>query len=211
MTSPMTMNRVIHGAVRRDLARFAAALDSLRDGDTARAGDLARAFANLRRELTEHHESEDTYAWPALEKLGADKALLGDMESEHAAMSRALADTDAALGTLARTGTAADAAAARDSLKRTREVVDQHLAHEETDLEPVIQRYVDTPEWKAVEKQFRRRPPSGIGTFLAWLTDGMGDDERAYFRGTIPAPVVAVFTTVFGRRYTKDIAPVWRT
>jgi len=206
----MTMNRVIHGAVRRDLARFAAALDSLPDGDTARAGALARAFANLRRELTNHHESEDTHAWPALKKLGADEDLLQAMESEHADMSRALADTDAALGTLARTGTAADAAAARDSLARTRQVVDQHLTHEETDLEPVIQKYAETPEWKAVEKAFRRHPPTVIGPFLAWVTDGMEDDERTYFRSTIPRPVVAVFTKVFGRRYTRDIAPVWR-
>jgi hemerythrin-like domain-containing protein len=210
MTSPMTMNRVIHGAVRRDLARCTAALDALPEGDTARAGDLARAFGTLRRELTEHHESEDTHAWPALAGLGADKDLLRAMESEHADMSRALADTDGALRTLARTGTAADAAAARESLERTRQVVDQHLAHEEQDLEPVVQKYVETPEWKAVEKAFRRRPPGDIGRFLAWLTDGMGEDERAYFRSTIPAPVVAVFTTVFGRRYTKDIAPVWR-
>jgi hemerythrin-like domain-containing protein len=210
MTSPMTMNKVIHGAVRRDLARFTAALDALRDGDTTRAAELARAFANLRRELTNHHESEDTHAWPALAKLGADVDLLGAMESEHADMAAALAETDAALSTLARTGTAADAAAARTSLERTRHVVDQHLTHEETDLEPVIEKYAETPEWQAVEKSFRRHPPTVIGPFLAWLTDGMEDDERAYFRSTIPAPVVSVFTTVFGRRYTKQIAPVWK-
>jgi hemerythrin-like domain-containing protein len=211
MTSPMTMNRVIHGAVRRDLDRLTAALDALPEGDTARAAQLQRAFANLRRELTEHHESEDTYAWPALQKLGADVDLLAAMESEHADMSRALAETDTALSALARTGTAADAAAARESLARTRQVVDTHLAHEENDLEPVVVKYAETPEWKAVEKQFRRRPPADIGKFLAWLSDGMGDDERSCFRSTIPVPVVAVFTTVFGRGYTKQIAPVWRT
>jgi hypothetical protein len=210
MTSPMTMNRVIHGAVRRDLARLTAALDSFRDGDTARAGQLQRAFANLRRELTDHHQSEDAYAWPALGGLGADKDLLGAMESEHADMSRALAETDTALTTLARTGTAADAAAARESLARTRQVVDGHLTHEEADLDPIVLKYAETPEWKAVEKRFRRRPPADIGKFLAWISDGMEDDERTYFRSTIPAPVVAVFTKVFGRGYTKDIAPVWR-
>jgi hemerythrin-like domain-containing protein len=210
MSSPMTMNRVIHGAVRRDLARLTAALDSLRDGDTARAGELAGAFANLRRELTDHHESEDAHGWPALAKLGVDADLLEAMETEHADMSRALAETDAALGTLARTGTAADAATARESLARTRQVIDRHLAHEEGDLDPIVLQFADTPEWKAAEKQFRRRPPGDIGLFLAWITDGMEDDERAYFRSTIPAPVVAVFTTVLGRRYTKTIAPVWR-
>jgi hemerythrin-like domain-containing protein len=210
MTSPMTMNRVIHGAVRRDLARFTAALDSFRDGDTARAGQLSRAFANLRHELTNHHESEDTHAWPALEKLGADKGLLEVMESEHADMARALAETDDALGTLARSGTAADAAAARASLERTRQVVDRHLTHEEADLEPVIKQYGETPEWRAVDKQFRRHPPTVIGPFFAWVTDGIEDDERAYLRKAVPPPVVSVFTKVFGRTYTKNIAPTWR-
>ena len=70
-------------------------------------------------------------------------------------------------------------------------------------------RQQETPEWQAVEKSFRRHPPTVIGPFLAWITDGMEDDERAYFRGTIPGPVVAVFTKVFGRGYTKKIAPVW--
>jgi hemerythrin-like domain-containing protein len=211
MTSPMTMNRVIHGAVRRDLTRFTAALDSFRDGDTARAGHLARAFANLRHELTNHHESEDAHAWPALRKLGVDQELLAAMVSEHADMAAALAESDTALATLARTGTASDAAAARASLERTQQVVDRHLDHEEADLEPIIAKYGETPEWKAVEKQFRRHPPTVIGPFFAWVTDGMEDEERAYFRKSLPPPVVSVFAKVFGRRYTRQIAPTWRT
>jgi hypothetical protein len=55
MTEPMTMNRLIHAAVRRDLDRLSAALERLPDGDRARAADLERAYANLRRELTHHH------------------------------------------------------------------------------------------------------------------------------------------------------------
>ena len=47
----MTMNRVIHAAVRRDLQRLATALDHRPDGDRARGGELERAFANLRAEL----------------------------------------------------------------------------------------------------------------------------------------------------------------
>ena len=35
MTEPLTMNRLIHGAVRRDLDRLSAALDSFPDGDLA--------------------------------------------------------------------------------------------------------------------------------------------------------------------------------
>jgi hemerythrin-like domain-containing protein len=210
MTAPLSMNQVIHGAVRRDLDRLVAALDSLRDGDTARAAALARAFAHLRAELTRHHEGEDTYVWPMLEKLGADRDLLRAMESEHSAMAEALAETDAALSALARTGSAADAEAARASAVRTREVVVRHLDHEETDMEPVLRRYEGTPEWKAVEKKLRSAPLGTVGGFFAWVTDGMSDDHRAYFRTAVPPPVVTVFSKTFGRRYTKEVAPTWR-
>ena len=210
MTAPVTMNQVIHGAVRRDLDRLASALDRLEDGDTARAAALARAFGSLRAHLTHHHEDEDTHIWPVLERLGADHDLMLAMESEHEAMARALADTDAAMTALARTGSAADAAAARASVARTREVVDRHLTHEETEVEPVIHGYEESPEWKAVEKKLRSQPPAVLGSFFAWVTDGMTDDHRAYFRKTVPPPVVYVFSRTFGRRYRREIAPTWR-
>jgi len=61
----MTMNRVIHGAVRRDLRRLEEALAAVSAGDKSRAEDLHRAFGFLRdqarhavvgaREATERH------------------------------------------------------------------------------------------------------------------------------------------------------------
>jgi len=213
MTAPpsdtLSMNKVIHGAVRRDLDRLCTGLAQLRDGDTACAAGLGRAFTHLRAELTRHHEGEDAYIWPMLEKKGVDPGLLTAMESEHAAMADSLAETDVAMQALARSGSAADAEAARAAMERTREVVNRHLAHEETDLEPVLAGYADTPEWKAVEKKLRKAPLTDVGGFFAWVTDGMTDEHRAYFRETVPPPVVFVFSRVFGRGYRRDVAPVW--
>ena len=75
MTEPMTMNRLIHGAVRRDLGRLSTGLSQMADGDRVRAQELEKAYANLRRELTHHHEGEDTYIWPMLAKAGVDPDL----------------------------------------------------------------------------------------------------------------------------------------
>ena len=210
MTEPMTMNRLIHAAVRRDFERLSSALKQLDDGDRARAADLERAFANLRDELTHHHVGEDTYIWPMLAKSGVDADLLATMESEHHAMSAGLAETSTAMSALARSGSAADAAAARTSVAHTREVVERHLSHEENELEPFIIQRLETPEWKAVEKKLSRQPPSVAGPFFAWLTDGMTDENRAFLRTTVPTPVVAVLGKVFGRRYNREVAPVWR-
>jgi hemerythrin-like domain-containing protein len=210
MTEPqLTMNRLIHAAVRRDLARLSTALETFRDGDTARARDLDRAFVNLRRELTHHHEGEDTHIWPMLEKAGVEPTLLHTMESEHHAMAEALSEAGAAMTALATSGSAAAADAARVSVVRTQAVVEQHLSHEEKDLEPHMHKFEETPEWKAVEKKLSRQPPSVAGPFFAWLTDGMSGEHRAFLRSLVPAPVVTVLAKVFGRRYNRDIASVW--
>jgi hemerythrin-like domain-containing protein len=206
----MTMNRVIHGAVRRDLARLDAALADVRDGDRARAAELNRGFEYLRSELTRHHEGEDRHIWPMLGTLGVDAGLLATMESEHAAMSQALAETGEAMRAFAGSGSASDAEAARASLARTREVTERHLGHEEQDLEPQLAPHLTSPEWKATEKQLRKAPPAVAGSFFAWVTDGMGDAERSYLRSTVPPPVVFVLSRVLGRRYLREVAPVWR-
>ena len=204
------MNGLIHNAVRRDLTRLATALDPWEDGNRERARHLERAFANLRRELTHHHEGEDSHVWPFLAGGGADADLLGEMETEHAAMAAALAETGTALSALAHTGSAADAAAARASVARTRAVVAAHLDHEEAELEPLLRKHEATAEWKAVTRKLRHRSPGDAGSFFAWLTDGMSTDDRAALRSTVPAPVTTVLALVFGRRYSREVAPVWR-
>ena len=210
MTESLTMNQVIHGAVRRDLDRLAAALERLPDGDRDRAQGLQRAYANLHVQLTNHHEGEDRYVFPMLATFGVDAPLIAAMESEHQAMSDALSESASAMGALARSGSAADAAVARESVVRTRSVVNGHLAHEEDELEPQLRPRLESPEWKAVEKKLSRQPPGVAGRFFAWLTDGMSDEHRAYLKATVPTPVVTVLARVFGRRYYRDIAPVWR-
>ena len=205
----MTMNRVIHGAVRRDLARLTEALDRVRDGDRERAQGLEKAFANLHQQLTVHHEGEDQHVFPWMAAEGIDADLLHAMESEHEAMAAGLAESSRTMAAYGRTGSATDAAAAGASLVRTNEVVERHLTHEENELEPLIASRLESPGWKAVEKKLRRQPPGVAGRFFAWVTDGMGDAERAYFRATVPPPVTFVLGHTLGRRYYRQVAPVW--
>lgn len=210
----MTMNRVIHAAVRRDLARLEAALAGFPADDVAagvRAAELRRAYGYLRAELTRHHEGEDTWIWPMLASFEVDATLLAAMESEHHAMAESLASVSDALDRLVTTPTPQAAASARTSVADAREVVDQHLSHEEDDLEPELLPLMDTPEWHAVEKNLRKASPSVAGDFFAWLQDGMDPEGRTFLRATVPRPVTFVLGRVFGRRYHREIAPVWRS
>jgi hemerythrin-like domain-containing protein len=206
----LTMNQVIHAAVRRDVARTEQALRSLRDGDRERAGQIRAGWAHLVDQLRNHHESEDALVWPYLRSVGADESLLQAMEAEHEAMATALASASEAVGRVADDPTAATAGAAADAVAQTAEVINRHLEHEERDAEPLVRAREHDPAWKAVEKQLRPGRLTDAGAALAWMQDGAGPRELASLRATIPPPVLFVISRVFGRGYTRSIAPIWR-
>ena len=60
--------------------------------------------------------------------------------------------------------------------------------------------------WKTVEKQLRPRSLAVSGQFLAWISDGMNDEGRAYLRSTIPVPV----TALMGLRDLHVVGTIWR-
>ena len=148
------MNKVIHGAFRRDLDRFITALGAFQDGDRTRAKALATAWANFDDQLTYHHEGEHEIAWPALESVGVSRALLDAMEAEHETMAAALGEARVAMAALLRDPSAGQAESAQAAFQELRAVTVQHLDHEEAELEPVYQAKRDTPEIKAMGRAF---------------------------------------------------------
>lgn len=209
MPAEMTMNRLIHEAVRRDLSRIEAALRALPDGDTVRAQGIVRAWDHLCSELVRHHEGEDAHVWPLMATFGVDPQLLAAMESEHQAMSDALTAAGAAVRRAAGTAGRADVDAAADAVAETTRLTTAHLDHEEEQVEPLLIPHFTSPEWKAAERQLRKGGPTQAGNFFAWVQDGMTPEGRAYLSRTVPSPVVFLLTRVFGRSYQRDVAPVW--
>ncbi len=207
----MSMNRLIHRAVRRDLVRFDDALAAFSDGDARRAELLSVAWANFHRQLTWHHTSEHDIAWPVLRQVGVSEDLITQWDAEHERLAAALRATDDAMQALRRTPSGDNAKAARDAMSALRSVATEHLDHEEAELEPVYLSKRGTPEMKAMGRRFSRdlKPPAA-GTFLTWLQDGATRDEKAALRQEIPPPVVAIIGLIFGRTYRRTVAPVWR-
>ena len=205
----MSMNKVIHAAFRRDLDRFVGALTTFTAGDTARAQQLGRAWANFDLQLTDHHEGEHEIAWPALESVGVTQETIAQMDAEHEAMAAALAQARTAMGALSSTAGQGEAEKALSALMHLRDVTVEHLDHEEQELEPVYLRNAEGPEMKAMGKQFAKVGPAKGGVFFAWLLDGAGPAERSAIGENIPAPVLKIITALFGRSYRKDVAPVW--
>jgi hemerythrin-like domain-containing protein len=206
----MTMNTIIHAAFRRDLRRFAAALDSFPTGSVARAADLLRAWRNFEHQLRHHHQDEETIFWPVLRRHGADQALVDDLDGEHEAMVAALDTASAAMTSFGTDPTAGRAASARAAVEALRDVLERHLAHEERDLEPISNSLDDTPDMKAAKKAVQKAFRGETGTFVAWLSDGADEGALAGLRNEMPPPVLWVMRTVGGRHYQRSIAPTWR-
>jgi hemerythrin-like domain-containing protein len=210
-TPSMSMNKVIHCAVRRDLKRFRTALDSFQDGDKARAAGLHRAWENFDTQLTHHHEGEHEIAWPALLAVGVPQDSIARFDDEHDAMAAALAESRTAMGKLASSGSRADADVAASSMAKLEEVTVTHLDSEEQVSEPLFAEHHDHPAIKEMGKKFGKQPLGVAGTFFAWVQDGAGSEEMAALKAEVPAPVIALLPMLFGRGYRREVAPVWAT
>jgi hemerythrin-like domain-containing protein len=207
----MSMNKVIHCAVRRDLARFRTALEAFEDGDRPRADALHRAWANFDAQLTEHHEGEHEIAWPALQAIGVSESDIATFETEHEQLAADLAATGRAMDQLRRTASQADAEAAAKAMEQLQTTAVTHLDHEEAVTEPALAANQDHPAYRDMAKKFSRRAgPAQAGTFFAWMDDGATAEERAALAASVPKPVLAVLKGLFGRGYRKEVAPVWQ-
>lgn len=210
MTGTLSINQVIHAAVRRDVGRTEQALRTLPDGDTACARQIRTAWRNLVRELTHHHEAEDEHVWPFLQSRGVDLTLLEEMEAEHVAMKQALASVSTSLDSVVAAPSTFNAAAAADEVARARVVINGHLDHEERDVEGPMGDLADDEEFKAMTKKLRPASPVDAANSLAWMQDGAGQRERSSLRAAIPGPVITLLTLLLARRYRREVAPVWR-
>jgi hypothetical protein len=206
----ISMNKAIHGAVRRDLDRFSRALETFPAGDAARAAQLATAWDNLDAQLTDHHQGEHAIAWPHLERAGVSRQILDEMDAEHHVMAAALERARTAVHDLRDDPSAPRVDAAADAVRQLRTATVAHLEHEEAELEEFFVANEDHPELQAMAREFRRRSPSFAGRFFSWVTDGATTEETAAVRSHMPGPVFALLTRVWGRGYRKDIAPLWR-
>jgi len=212
MAPTMSMNKIIHRAVRRDLDRFRTALEGFPDGDRERATALHRAWVNFDAQLTDHHEGEHEIVWPALREIGIGGPMLETFDEEHEAMAADLATARAAMARFRDSASRADADAAAGAVARLQVTTVTHLDHEEHETEPALAENEGHPVLKEMGRTFSRRMgPAKAGAYMAWLQDGATADERAALRSHVPGPVLAVLAGLLGRAYRRQIAPVWRT
>lgn len=215
---------LMHHAFRRDLGDFVAAAERTPVDDRAAWQALAQRWDRFAHLLHEHHGVEDRVLWPLLAERvdaagdAAGREVLAAMEAEHDLIDPLLERVGALLGAV--TGTSTGAPAGEDDpargelpvvLAEARDVLDDHLAHEERAAVPLVQQHVGAEEWDHLERtEFRGRPNLGELRFqLPWMVHGVPDDV---VRGLVRAagPPFAVILRLSRRSFLKQQRAAFR-
>lgn len=180
---------VMHHAFRRDLARFASAARHTPAPDTATWRAMRAHWRRFAHQLHEHHTKEDEAIWPMLldrvDAAGdaAARAVLEAMAAEHDLIDPLLATVERELdGLAAGIGVAGDRRRRlADVLDEARDVLGDHLAHEERDAIAILQERVTAEEWANLERTALAGTPSPpvLLFLLPWVADGLTEAELA--------------------------------
>ncbi|MFH8380799.1 hemerythrin domain-containing protein [Kitasatospora sp. NPDC018058] len=168
--------RLVHAALRRDLARLPNALRLLQPDEDHKGEALLRHWTFMTAMLTCHHEQQDARIWPIVRRFAPElRLLLNWLEADHHNLDHSFTRVTTLVRIASRdTGSAWPVAYAMEDLAARLET---HLRIEERQLLPRMERVVtgNSRLGGLGELLDLLRSADGPGTAdaLAWLLDGV--------------------------------------
>jgi hemerythrin-like domain-containing protein len=212
----MSAMYVMHHAFRRDLARFERAVrrTPLEDAGTWRA--LADRWQQFGMVLHHHHTVEDTTIWPPLlARCGAagdeaGRATLTAMQAEHETIDPQLTACATGFAAMAQDPRADVRDRLADDLATMHDGLHRHLAHEETDALPLVQRHLSAEEWAESEKVAKKAYGlRQLGFLVPWAATGL--DRQSIDRAFAGAgPVFRLLYALTRKRFARGEALAFR-
>ena len=200
---------VMHHALRRDFLHFVAGVQNTPVSEQEVWTALEQRWDRFADILHHHHKAEDDHLWPVLlkhaEQSGSqeDLQLLADMEAEHARIGPALKACHDAFAAMREHPCADHRNELESGLAAAHEGLLEHLAHEEGQALPMLQRTVSEEENKAFEKAADRAYPMKMIPFLLpWAMDEVPDEARDRLLGTTP-PGYGLLLRLFRPRFER--------
>ena len=167
---------LMHFGLRRDLANIASAVVHTPLGAENTWTALHARWRLFAEILHHHHTAEDDHYWPVLAAAvssrgtAEDRALIAAMEGEHAAIDPALEAVEEAFAAIRVYPCDAHRNALDLRVSALREAIDDHLAHEEHETLPLVQRVMTTEQYAQVEKAVERAyPVRMIPSLIPWV------------------------------------------
>jgi hemerythrin-like domain-containing protein len=210
-----TMMRIVHDALRRDLAR---ATSTLAQPDRVGPNQRRAIGAHLTwmmRFLHAHHRSEDDGLYPLVRaRAGAAPemlAVLDRMATQHDTIAPAMAALESAAIRMTTEGSDEATQQTAVALDALAAVLLPHLHDEEGDAMPLTARLLTAAEWQAIEKHHNLDPKSmsDLGFEGHWLIDCATEPDRATVLGLVPPIQRFVLLHGFAWRYRRHVATCW--
>ena len=196
----------VHDVFRRLLRDLPELVAAVRPGDVARAGLLATRARELLAALRHHHEVEDEWLWPPLlRRVPADRGPVLAAEEQHervhALVGRVANDT----AEFARTASSGAQRRLVATLGELRDAACEHMADEEGDVLPLVERYLTVGEWLAFGARARDGVPR-LRQFvqLGWVLDGRAPAERRAALARLPLSTRLLWHVRAGRLWRRE-------
>ncbi len=207
---------VMHHAFRRDLAAFASSVRATPLGDHRTWEALTGRWGRFASTLHHHHTAEDTIYWPvlltAVEARGtaADLMEVRAMSEEHADIDPLVAAIGDGFAAVLEHPSEEHRNALDIRLAGLREVLGEHLRHEETVVLPLVQRVMTHEEFQAVEKAIGKSyPVRDVPFIVGWALEGLPQEGRDAMFALAGAPY-RVLHALVRRRFERAEARAFR-
>ena len=182
------MMRIVHTALRRDLARTQVALAELAtDPDDDRRQAVAEHVQWMMEWLHHHHEGEDEGLYPYVRARNPEAAvLLDEMDADHQHILPAMADVERAAASYAASADVqGDVVAAVDALLVS---LLPHLEREEEEMMPVVSATITDREWRELDQKHNIDPLSKkeLAASGLWIIDGLEGEDYDHVAHLVP-------------------------
>ncbi|MBX7096555.1 MAG: hemerythrin domain-containing protein [Myxococcaceae bacterium] len=171
LATPLMMS---HHGFRRDLQRFAVALEAVAHGEHSRVAALREEWSRFGATLHGHHHSEDTGVFPSLlQQRPAVAWVLAHLQADHRQLDPLVERGAAAFARLP------DAGEALALVRELQALLEPHLATEERELIPHLR----------AGKSFPPLPDDALELYaqgFAWAMHGIAPDVVAQVEAMLP-------------------------
>ncbi|MFG1604396.1 hemerythrin domain-containing protein [Actinoplanes sp. NPDC049265] len=193
-----------HDAIRRQFADLPGLISGVAGGDERGTAVVAAHVLLMAEFLHAHHASEDAHVWPKLlDRCPTEvRPVVATMESQHGLVDRELQALTAAARRWSASADAGDRDALAGVADRLLAPLREHLALEEKEVLPLIDRYLTDREWKATVAASLGKVPLGRRPMMLGLAlDGADEEQIGLFRAAVPAVAWYILGPIGRRAY----------
>ncbi|MCT7661100.1 hemerythrin domain-containing protein [Mycobacterium deserti] len=202
--------KIAHRVMLRDLDRTTGVAMAIADGEVPATRRRTRALVGYLTLMVEsihhHHRAEDHILWPVIERRAGTHIDLAPLTEDHAALEPKLGGLAAAVRQYAADPSRRTAAVIAARLVDIRAMLTEHIAEEERDTFPVIERYLSVGDWQDVEAQIRKT--ARLTFELPRIAAAVTPTELARLKEQA-GPVIEILLLLVKPRYRRMEKAIW--